>query len=270
MIKALFFDLDGTLLNSKGRIAYSSIKALKKCRESGIMVFPATGRPPLLEHTLSLSGEELGLFNDGGIFYNGGCVCQGSCKQYATLDENTVTVVVKTVLEYQNINLAVQMIDERHSFNFNVPEEHLSLWGITKEYVLPFKASGNVDPVKLFMFSPDDGTGLHELRDALVPLIRDSANIYLTSKNKNLEIVGKDISKKNGIERIIKCLGISPSEIAVFGDDMNDIEMLAGFPHSIAMGNACDEIKAAAGYTALDNNSDGIYHALRDYLGITL
>lgn len=48
MIKAIFFDLDGTLLNSKKKISDKTKSALKKCRENGISLFIATARPPIL------------------------------------------------------------------------------------------------------------------------------------------------------------------------------------------------------------------------------
>ncbi len=56
--------------------------------------------------------------------------------------------------------------------------------------------------------------------------------------------------------------------MAVFGDDRNDIEMLAAFENSVAMGNACAEAKAAARHIAPSNDEDGVYHAVRDALGL--
>jgi len=44
---------------------------------------------------------------------------------------------------------------------------------------------------------------------------------------------------------------LDKSEVAVFGDDYNDIEMLDGFDNSIVMGNACDEVKSHARYVTL-------------------
>ena len=54
----------------------------------------------------------------------------------------------------------------------------------------------------------------------------------------------------------------------VFGDDLNDIEMLSEFPISIAMGNAEETVKQTARYTTLSNESDGIYYALKNILNL--
>jgi hydroxymethylpyrimidine pyrophosphatase-like HAD family hydrolase len=52
MIRALFFDFDGTLLDSKNKIPPKTLEALKICRKKGIYIFPTTGRPPLLKEML--------------------------------------------------------------------------------------------------------------------------------------------------------------------------------------------------------------------------
>ena len=57
-------------------------------------------------------------------------------------------------------------------------------------------------------------------------------------------------------------------EIAVFGDDVNDLEMIQAYPVSIAMGNAVEEVKAAAKHITLPNDEGGIAYALKDILHI--
>lgn len=71
MIKALFFDLDGTLLTPDKRLSDASVSALAACRERGIQVYTATARPPRLARIFGWGTRELPLF-DGGVFYNGG------------------------------------------------------------------------------------------------------------------------------------------------------------------------------------------------------
>ena len=65
-----------------------------------------------------------------------------------------------------------------------------------------------------------------------------------------------------------KALGIQPEELAVFGDDLNDLEMIRAYPVSVAMGNAVEEVKSVAKYVTLDNDKGGIAHALKEILHI--
>ena len=92
--------------------------------------------------------------------------------------------------------------------------------------------------------------------------------IYLTDQGKVIQITSARASKYNSIENIRKSLGFSKKEIAVFGDDMNDLEMLSGYENSIAMGNGEEKAKNAAGFITLDNDSDGIIYGLSRYLDI--
>ena len=50
-------------------------------------------------------------------------------------------------------------------------------------------------------------------------------------------------------------------DVVVFGDDMNDLVMFDERWTSIAMGNACDELKQKATYVTKNNIEDGIYDA---------
>ena len=83
-----------------------------------------------------------------------------------------------------------------------------------------------------------------------------------------IQIVSRESSKRVGIEKVRKALGLCPEEIAVFGDDLNDLEMISAYPVSIAMGNAVEEVKAAAKYVTLENDAGGIAHALKNILHV--
>lgn len=82
MIKALFFDLKGTLLTSAKKLSVKTKSALKVCKGAGIKIFAATARPPLLTKMLNFTQEEEEILQDGGVFYNGGCIYCGNAKLY--------------------------------------------------------------------------------------------------------------------------------------------------------------------------------------------
>jgi len=80
-----------------------------------------------------------------------------------------------------------------------------------------------------------------------------------------LEIIPRCIHKGQGIRDICRVLDIQPSEVIAFGDAENDIPMLQEAGIGVAMGNAADEVKAAADYITLSNNEDGIAAALEAF-----
>lgn len=266
MIKALFFDLDGTLLTSKKRIAEKSITALQACREKGIRIFAATGRPPLLEKMLYLSPDEACLLKEGGAFYNGGCICLNGEKNYIPVSNSIVQTAVSIINKFEDINFAIQMAGEKLCFRYEMPDDIYPLWGLEKNEALPYNCSQEIDIIKLVIFSSNYDRQLYELYNMLIHAINSDANVVLTSKGRSLEVNGRNVSKKTAIDTMVGLCGLQPDEVAVFGDDYNDIEMLKSYEFSIAMGNAEDEAKAAAGHVTLGNDEDGIYHALKNFL----
>lgn len=266
MIKALFFDLDGTLLTSSKHLSCKTISSLKKCREKGVKIFTATGRPPLLTKMLGLSAEEAEILKDGGVFYNGGCICCNDRKAYTFLPEEAVAKSVELIKLYNDVNLAIQLADERHSFRYRLPDNMCRLWGVENDELVSFENLNHKNIVKIVIFSPWET--LPDLYGKLVGIAGTEANIYLTGTSdfKSIDVVNKGINKKLAIDSILDIYGFDHDEAAVFGDDYNDMEMLNGFRNSIAMGNACDEVKSAARHVTLGNDEEGIHYALSNIL----
>ena len=75
-----------------------------------------------------------------------------------------------------------------------------------------------------------------------------------------------EATKRNALEHICGCLGASPKEILAFGDDYNDLEMLE-YCTGVAMGNALDEVKAAAEFVTDTNDNDGVAKFLAQIQG---
>lgn len=158
------------------------------------------------------------------------------------------------------------MKDEKHSFRFSLSDSDYKLWGVSDDDRISFENFASSYIVKIVVFSPWDI--LPELHNKLTNIVGTMANVYLTGRGdfRSIEIVDKRVNKKLAIDRLISLCGLNHDEAAVFGDDYNDMEMLKGFKHSIAMGNACDEVKSCAGFITLSNDEEGIYYALSDIL----
>jgi hydroxymethylpyrimidine pyrophosphatase-like HAD family hydrolase len=72
-------------------------------------------------------------------------------------------------------------------------------------------------------------------------------------------------SKSNAVRFLIERMKLDRTEIIAMGDNYNDREMIQFAGMGVAMGNAPDEIKAAADYVTDTNNNDGVRKAL-EYL----
>jgi hydroxymethylpyrimidine pyrophosphatase-like HAD family hydrolase len=72
------------------------------------------------------------------------------------------------------------------------------------------------------------------------------------------EICPAGVSKWSGIQRLARGWGINDDEICAVGDDVNDIPMIRSAAVGIAMGNALEEVKAAADIVAPTHDQDGL------------
>ncbi|NLE26957.1 MAG: HAD hydrolase family protein [Clostridiaceae bacterium] len=64
--------------------------------------------------------------------------------------------------------------------------------------------------------------------------------------------------KETALTAVMEQLNVSPNEVAAFGDDRNDIEMLCICGVKVAVANALDEVKAVADYVCGDCDEDGV------------
>lgn len=79
------------------------------------------------------------------------------------------------------------------------------------------------------------------------------------------DVIAGGVSKSEGIDRVLAYEGIALDEAMAFGDGGNDISMLSHVPYGVAMGNACDELKAVAGYVTETVDENGVANALRRF-----
>lgn len=271
MIKALFFDLDGTLLDNSKQIPRSAIDALNQCKKNDIKIFISTARAPLLDKMLGWEENILTLF-DGGSYCNGAIIKTPNIIKYNYIESYLVKQLTEIIAKYLDVHYALNLTDEYHVFNHYLPDEMLEPWGLTRDKISFFSDKALSETVKVIIYHNhlvDSKTELPvELYDELVKNFSEDLKIYLQDKGKTIQISAKDISKCSAIKNICNVYGFSPNEIAVFGDDLNDIEMLSEFPISIAMGNAEESVKQTARYTTLSNEADGIYYALKNILNL--
>ena len=71
-------------------------------------------------------------------------------------------------------------------------------------------------------------------------------------------IMNRAATKWNAIQALSVHFNISTTNIAAFGDDYNDVEMLKNCVIGIAVANALDEAKMVADYVCESNDNDGV------------
>ena len=269
-MKALFFDLDGTLLDSGKKIPPSAVEALLQARARGVKVFVCTGRSLRVEKMLGWT-TEMQLF-DGGVYCNGACICLGGETKYVCIEPEAVRAVLDEVSRHEGVHVSLNGEGADHAFNFVPPDSMMGPWGMKPEDIHPLDDAAINHCTKMLIFYKELVNSTRKLPEELYPRLveccGDLATMYLTDQGATIQVVSRESSKRVGIEKVRKALGLAADEIAVFGDDLNDLEMIEAYPVSVAMGNAVEAVKSAAKYVTLDNNMGGIAYALKEILHI--
>ena len=122
--------------------------------------------------------------------------------------------------------------------------------------------------VKVALVSGRQAPGLKREADALKWQGFEDKLSFVQSAPWFYESTVKGVSKSSSLGKACERLGITPSEVMAFGDAQNDISMLEFAGFGVAMGNACDELKALADEITLSNNDDGIAVSLAKHFSI--
>ena len=83
-----------------------------------------------------------------------------------------------------------------------------------------------------------------------------------------IDLIVPGCHKASGLQKLAERWGIDPSEVAVFGDGGNDVEMLRWAGHGYAMANASEEAKAAANQLCPSNEEQGVLITLEELFGL--
>lgn len=254
MIKAVFFDIDGTLVSFKThRVPKSTVKAIAALRTQGIRVFVASGR-----HILSINN--LGdLQFDGYITLNGGyCIVGGQ-------------VVYKHGIPQEDISSMVRYMKQTGEFPCIFVHEHALYMNYKNEQTQEiFRMLNFPEPpcVSLQEATEDEIFQLVAFftRDQEKSIMATMPHCEATRWNPLFsDVIPRGSSKQVGVDKIIECFGIPLEETMAFGDGGNDVPMLKHVGIGVSMGNAEDEVKLAADYVTDSVDEDGIEKALRHF-----
>ncbi|WP_165157316.1 Cof-type HAD-IIB family hydrolase [Parabacteroides sp. ZJ-118] len=255
MIKAVFFDIDGTLVSFKThKLPDSAARALDRLREKGIKVFIATGR-----QARSINNLGTQVF-DGYVTLNGGYCLAG--KERVIYKHPIPPEDIAALIRYQEEveEFPCALVEEDGIYQNYVDDSARQLYGMLDfphPPARPLRGNGGKEVYQLIaFFSPAQEERIlsvlpHCEATRWNPLFAD--------------VVPRGSSKAVGIDKIIAYYGISLRETMAFGDGGNDSAMLRHAGIGVAMGNAGDAVKAAADYVTDSVDDDGVWNALRHF-----
>ena len=267
MIKAAFFDIDGTLVPYDTRcISQADCEAIEALREQGTLIFIVTGRYlcDINNIPFPVNGAICG---NGALTY----VIKDGCAHFHERDR-FLLVENHPIPRQQAIDIARIITDNRIPSSASTATT--TLFGNQTQKALEFIQRVN-------MPSPRNGdileTTLKESIYSFCPfvspkeekiLFRDVLRGLDTSRwcEEFCDINVHGLDKVLGIKKILDIYHIAPADIIAFGDGINDIGMLKFAGCGIAMGAATDEVKSVANYITASANDGGVSKWLSSFL----
>lgn len=261
VIKAIFSDIDGTLLHDDLTIGNKTLKAIKALNDKNIpfvivsarspkAIYPILKRYNLNTNIISFSGGAI-LNNDRNVIFNEG------------FNKMQVKEIIDFIKKEQfDLTWNLYSIDKWVVHDKNDPRVLLEE-SIVKDSSIQgdeslFENDEKINKI-LCICNPLYTNMIQEkLRNKF-----KEYSICLSSKNL-LEIMPNNISKGNAIINYCKINNICTDNCVGFGDNYNDESMLKAVKYGVLMDNAPSELKKHFNYITASNNEDGIYAFLND------
>lgn len=269
--KLIFLDIDGTLVAAMSSPTPPVRQAIRQARAQGHLVFLCTGR------NLPIIGSDiLEIGFDGIIASAGGYVSVGDRVLFDRLLPEDLVQECLTAFHSHGIFCRIETTDgiytdpqmETLLRSASPDPKNSELIRMQKELaagltIRKYEEYPKQGAYKLCFTS----TTLDSVRE-VQKLLGDRFEFVVHPYGKstscfNGEIIPKGINKGKGIEMVCRYLGADPGNAIAFGDSMNDASMMQRAGLCVAMGNACDELKAMADIVCEDVAHDGVYQEFR-------
>ncbi|MDE6828080.1 MAG: Cof-type HAD-IIB family hydrolase [Alistipes sp.] len=252
MIRALFFDVDGTLVSfATHRVPDSARRALEEAHARGVLVFIATGR------TFADLGVIAGLPCDGIVSLNGAeCLLPDGGR------------IADTPVPPDEFERALAVAQE---FGFPVMlemNEGIFVDRLTPEVVEFARQVDLSVPVEADLRELFERHSCRQLCFFVDPLLEPRVMARVPGLAASrwsplfVDVNVRGVNKAAGAGIFASRFGFSMAEAMAFGDGGNDVPLLRAAGVGVAMGNACDEARQAADYVTASVDDDGVRKAL--------
>ena len=256
----LFFDVDGTIFDDRRRLPASVLPALEAARRGGCRLLVNTGRT-LCNQDRRLDGFPL----DGWIMGCGTRVVYRGETLRSMEHSPEETLRLREVFLELGIPTVWECDTAMYFDPLGAPHPRIAGFRAFSEAAGILREVAAGDPefraVKMFCFADEDAIAGMERRTRAAGMPYEA----IRRRPGEWEVVPSGYSKGKGIDFLREYLGAAREDCYAFGDSTNDLTMFAHAGHSIAMGNAAAEVRAACTYVTDLPERDGIRNALLHY-----
>ena len=268
-MKAIFFDIDGTLIDFDGTIPASALDALRKAQAKGHAIFLSSGRcKSMIDRRLLDFGFD-GMIASSGAYveYHDEVISAEFMKPEVLRGLIEYLEAHKTVYMFQCTDKIVASAEGNRAFAANLQDGDASEEAIEallgkrvndEDLLHHLDAYPNIEKACYQLAD----VGVDQVRQDLAPTFDITAMSFQDAPDTSGEITLSGINKAYGIQKVMDHLGITIDDVIAFGDGPNDYEMIEFAGTGVAMGNASEELKELADVITDTVSNDGVYKAM--------
>ncbi|WP_300765840.1 Cof-type HAD-IIB family hydrolase [uncultured Bifidobacterium sp.] len=266
-LKLVVADMDGTLLDVDGRVPESFWSVLDLMRRRGVCFVPASGRQYATLRAM------FGAHNPGGSYIaeNGNLVvADGSVVSVTGMDREDVRHMVdagEEACRSGRRDIAVVLCCPDCAY---VSRDDPKVIEEASKYYANLRVVRDLASVRetVIKVAVVDFANAQDTADQVFAGFRGSHQVVVSGLHW-VDIMDHETDKRRGVLALRQALGVAASQTAVFGDYLNDLEMLSAGEWSFAMANAHRDLLIKARFVAPSNADNGVVRVLRRLLGIS-
>ena len=257
MIKLIATDMDGTLLNSRKKVGTNFKEVVKELNERGVIFALASGRNfQRIKEKFDDMDLDLMYISDNGnyIEYKGEILNKNMLSKKDVLN-------LSDFLKKRNYCKA----SFSNENNIYTDDKYVYKIGRIFKYKSEFVKNlsdidGDIIKCSVLVHSSMHSKLLAELKEAFPHL-----NISRSSKH-TIDVNSGSMNKGKAIELLKNIYSLSEKEVMVFGDYLNDLEMMDTAYFSYAMKNAHKDLKKRANFEAPPNDKNGVLRVIKEVI----
>ncbi len=259
MIKFIATDMDGTLLNEKNEIHEDFYTVFNELREKNIIFAAASGRQyyNLVNRFKDIKDNMMFIAENGTFVVHKG--------EELLINKLAKEIVIDLIEIGRSIEESYVILCGKKSAYIEKTDERLIMQ--IKKYYERYKIVEDLTKVndEFLKVTICDFKGAELNSNKYYNDYRDKVQITVSGELW-LDITAKGVNKGVAISKIQQILGIKYEETMVFGDYLNDLEMMSSAYYSYAMENAHEDLKKVARFRAKSNNDNGVIQAIKQIL----
>lgn len=264
-IKMIALDCDGTLLNSNKKITDKTKNAIAKAISCGIKVMLASARPFYrLKPILTTLGSNVA--DQYTIAFNGGLIMNNN-ETEVVLSQSFTAEQMQRIIEVGDQVETMMFLYTQNSILANMDDPKYRKKNPDVAFLVRDLHKEDYTQTKIFKVAYVNKPEVTTQLKANLPVDMYDSFEVSSSVPQFVEFTQKGVTKAHALDLICEKMGISSMDIIAFGDEDNDLPMLAYAGFGVAMGNASQMVKAAADYVTATNDEDGVAVALTN-LGV--